>query len=81
MIGFLALRAVAIFESAVAMYSYNDSSNFGADDLSCEQNLYWFCEIPRCIEKVMHNAMYMRDGCETIDLSLNSLVGGEDQSG
>ena len=31
--------------------------------------------------KVMHNAMYMRDACETIDLSLNSLVGGEDQSG
>ena len=31
--------------------------------------------------EVMHNAMYMRDECETIDLSLNSLVGGEDQSG
>ena len=29
----------------------------------------------------MYNAMYMRDGCETIDLSLNSLVGGEDQFG
>ena len=38
MIGFLALRAVAIYESAVAMYCYNDSSDFGADDLSCEQN-------------------------------------------
>ena len=38
MIGFLALRAVAILESAVAMYCYKDSSNFGADDLSCEQN-------------------------------------------
>ena len=30
--------------------------------------------------KVMHNTMYMRDECETIDLSLYSLVGGEDQS-
>ena len=29
----------------------------------------------------MYNAMYMRDGCENIDLSLNSLVGGEDQFG
>ena len=28
---------------------------------------------------MMCNAMYMRDRCETIDLSLNSLVGGEDQ--
>ena len=27
----------------------------------------------------LHNAMYMWDECETIDLSLDSLVGGEDQ--
>ena len=32
------------------------------------------------VQKVMHNTMYTRDECETIDLSLYSLVGGEDQS-
>ena len=31
-------------------------------------------------QRVMYNAMYTRDDCETIDLSLYSLVGGEDQS-
>ena len=31
-------------------------------------------------QKVMRNTMYTRDECETIDLSLYSLVGGEDQS-
>ena len=27
-------------------------------------------DIPRCIKRVMYNAMYTRDDCETIDLSL-----------